>query len=96
MSIEELEKSLKKLKTDYEKSVWKAQCDFAIANNTIKIGDTFTDHIGQIEVSAIRVSAIFTLNPICIYTGYVLNKNGTRNKRGDKRDAWQSQEIKQA
>lgn len=71
----------------------KQYCD---ANNPYKIGDTFTDHIGSIKIEKIKYDfyPFGGSTPCCIYFGVELLKNGTPNKRGNKRMAWQSNEIK--
>ena len=96
MELQDLEDKLKVLENEFEHRktlIMKEYCD---ANNPYKIGDKFTDHIGTIIIEKIYYKFIMgpLSNPGCIYFGPELKKDGTPKKRGDKRRAWQSNDIK--
>lgn len=90
MEEEEYKKELASLKASYEKSERELKIRYALANNSVKKGDVFTDHIGSIEVLEIKVADSFiTKLPSCTYVGYILKTDGKRNKKNDTREAWQ-------
>ncbi len=67
---------------------------YAFSNNSYKIGDTFTDHIGSILIKKVK----WTINygetfPSCVYYGYELKKDSTPKKSGAYRKAWQSNKV---
>lgn len=66
---------------------------YAIANNKVEIGEIISDHIGSILVDKILFSETKPY-PSCVYLGVVLNKNGTKSKRGERRNVYQSNLIK--
>lgn len=65
-------------------------------NNPYKVGDIFTDHLGSIKIE--RIGFFFHLSKVELscstYSGKVINKDGTFNKKGLKRTAYQSNELK--
>lgn len=69
--------------------------EFCDANNPYKIGDIFSDHIGQIRIEKIKYYARAVDYPCCIYEGIILNKNGDENKLGSRREAYQINETRQ-
>lgn len=92
MEKSELEEKLKKLEQDHElikKSVIRDYCN---SNNSYKIGDKFTDHIGSILIEKINYQ--YWDRPCCVYYGLDLKKDGTPTKKLSKRNAWQSNELK--
>ena len=58
---------------------------FVNENNPYKIGDTVTDHVGSIIIEKISYSRGYNSAPYAIYFGVELNKNGSVNKKGNKR-----------
>ena len=65
--------------------------EYAYSNNTVKIGDIITDHIGSIKVEKIQWGFAFSRDySECIYTGIELKKDKTPTKRGNKRQIYQS------
>jgi len=95
MELQDLRDRLKILEQEYElmqKQIMREYCD---ANNPYKVGDKFTDHIGTILIEKISYaySTIYG-SPGCVYFGPELKKDGTPKKNGDKRKAWQSNDIK--
>ena len=93
MTREQYEQKIQELQKEYELKKNEVAKQFCDANNLYKIGDKFTDHIGTIIIEKITYSFMFTGIPICVYFGIELNKDGTPNKRGNKRKAWQSNDI---
>ena len=93
MTISELNRKLSEIEAEYEKSKRIEFVKFCDANNPYKIGDTFTDHIGSIKVELIKYT--FGNKPCCVYFGTELKKDGTPRKDGNKRQAWQTNDIKQ-
>ena len=93
MTIEEY----KLLKQEYAEQALKKERRlayiFATSNNTVKVGDIITDHIGSIKVEKISwgyfgSSGNISL-PSCVYNGVVLKKDKTPTKRGNNRKVYQ-------
>lgn len=93
MYIEDYKSRLRQLAIDYEKAKQNLAREYALANNPYKVGDIFTDHIGSIAIERIGVY-LSSDAPHCVYNGLELKKDGTSTKRGNKRDAHQSNDIK--
>lgn len=93
MTKEQYQQKLKEIKQEQELKKQQLTKQFCDANNPYKIGDKFTDHIGTIIIEKISYAHTLAETPCCVYFGTELNKNGTPNKRGDKRIAWQSNDI---
>lgn len=93
MTKQELDDKLKELEQKYELNKREIIKQFCDANNTYKIGDKFTDHIGTIKIEKIRYSILLNGNPTCVYFGTELKKDGTPKKSNTKRSAWQSNDI---
>jgi hypothetical protein len=67
---------------------------YAFANNPVKEGEKFTDHIGTIVVEKIEVTTSLFGLPSCMYFGTVLRKDGTPTKKNEKRWAYQTNKLK--
>jgi len=93
MNFEEYDNKLKELSREFEEKKKQLYRDFAYSNNPYKEGDIFTDHIGSILIKKIGVYVSFDL-PECVYTGLELKKDGTPTKKGNIRQAYQSNDIK--
>jgi hypothetical protein len=95
MELQDLRDRLKVLEQEYElmqKQIMREYCD---ANNPYKVGDKFTDHIGTILIEKISYAYSTIYGSLgCVYFGPELKKDGTPKKNGDKRKAWQSNDIK--
>lgn len=91
MNRDEYEKLIKDIEENYRISKKNAIRRYALSNSNIKIGDTFTDHIGSIEVEQISVY-LSEKQPSLIYHGVRLKKNGDKFKSGEKRAAHQINE----
>ena len=85
----ELKELDKKCTLDKNKVIIK----YIIANNPYKIGDNFTDHIGTINIEKIEYTG--GDSPGCIYYGIELKKDGTPNKRMNRRYAYQCNDTKE-
>lgn len=94
MNNQELEHRLKELQQEYDLKQKEVMRQFCDDNNQYKVGDKFTDHIGTIIIEKIRYSYNISRIPICIYFGAELKKDGTLKKSNDKRNAWQSDDVK--
>ena len=65
-----------------------AALEYALANNTVRIGDIVKDHLGAIKVEEIKFYHVGP--PQCVYVGVVLKKDGTPTKQGKTRSVFQS------
>jgi hypothetical protein len=91
MNSDELKQKLKQLYTEFEIKKKYVIQEYCNANNSYKIGEKFTDHIGTILIESIAYS--YGDKPCCIYVGSELKKDGTLTKRMSKRQAWQSNDV---
>lgn len=90
MEAIEFYQRLEILKNEYDSKVDEAKIEYALSNNTIKIGDIITDHIGSIKVIEINVATPFGSKlPCCLYNGREYTKKGEPKKNGGVRDVWQ-------
>ena len=97
MTIEEYKIELEILNKDHTAKVSRLNRDFAISNNSYRIDDIITDHIGSIKIEKINVAVngCSSKTPSgCVYTGVELKKDLKPNKRNTKRAVWQSNIIK--
>lgn len=87
MNYEEYKNQLSELSRDFEKSKQKLAIQYAKINNSVKVGDVFTDHIGSVKVESIG----FDIHgePQCVYYGIELKKDGRPTLKGSKRQAYQ-------
>lgn len=92
MSKEKLGNLLKDLEVEYEKQKKAIIVGYCMDNNTVKVGDVFTDHIGSILVDKIQASFGYG-EPCCVYHGVELTKKLEPNKRGKRRSAYQSNAV---
>ena len=51
--------------------------EYALANNTVRVGDTVTDHLGSIQVQGIKFTRVGGNLPYCVYEGPELSVQGT-------------------
>jgi hypothetical protein len=96
MNLQDLEKKVMELEQEFELKKKIAMKEYCDANNPYKVGDKFTDHIGTILIESIYYKFDIGLfgPPCCVYFGPELKKDGTPKKNGDKRKAWQSNDVK--
>jgi len=91
----EYDKAMQELQADFENKKKLLVKDYALSNNPYKVGDIFQDRIGRIRVETIKSKVGFGEKyPSCVYFGVELNKDGSDNKKGKKREAWQGNEEK--
>jgi hypothetical protein len=93
MNKEELKAQLENLERKHQLQKQELVREYCWANNSYKIGDKFTDQMGSIVIEKIRWSYGSFFNPSCVYFGTELKKDGTPNKLGKKRNAYQSNDI---
>lgn len=89
MTIEEYETKEKELESNYIKERNALARYYAIIHNPYKIGDIITDHKETIKIEVIKVYLDFK-NPCCCYSGTILNKDLTPNKKNKKSNIYQN------
>jgi hypothetical protein len=89
MTEAEFKSEMALLLKQHDTAVYQLQTKFAIANNTVKVGDIIEDHVGKILVESIRVVRCHDL-PMCRYFGLPLLKNGKPSKKPSNRVVSQS------
>jgi len=94
MNDAEYKKALKAARMDYDRAVNKISTDFAFSNNTIKIGDFVTDHVGTVKVEKIGVYTGLSQNPKCTYFGTCYTKKGAPYKDDKKATVYQKNVLK--
>lgn len=95
MKKQDYDKAMQELQAEFENKKKLLIREYALSNNTYKVGDIFQDHIGRIRVEAIKFTTGFGEKyPSCVYFGIELNKDGSDNKKGKKREAWQGNKEK--
>ena len=88
---EEYKNRLSELQKQHALNLIDLRSQFALKNNTVKVGDTVTDHIGTIVVEKIKIETSFIDSfPECTYFGYELTKKLERKKSGAQRWVYQS------
>jgi hypothetical protein len=95
MELQDLEMKIRELEQEFEQKKRNTIKEYCDVNNPYKIGDKFTDHIGTILIESIHYKhdiGIFG-PPCCVYIGAELKKDGTPKKNGNKRKAWQSNDV---
>ena len=94
MDIIEYKIRMLEIERDAEQKKIQLMTECALSNNIIKIGDTFTDHIGTIKVEKIKIATNGNERlPECVYFGAMLRKDLTPFKSGEKRDAYESNKV---
>jgi hypothetical protein len=91
MTKQELDEQLAELTRVYENEVLLLKKQYILAHNKYKVGEVFTDHNGSILIEEIKISST---RLCCVYYGIELNRDLSINKRGNKRNAWQTNEVK--
>lgn len=92
MDIREFISKKNILREDYDDNLWKLKKEYALSNNTVKVGDIVIDHMGAVKVEKILIYRMD--EPSCIYRGIEYTKAGKPTKRGGRRDAYQRNLIK--
>jgi hypothetical protein len=84
------------LRIEYSKKEKQLDILYATSNASAKVGEPFTDHIGTIVVEEIIPIGTYSSRglPSCAYKGVRCKKNGHQNKSGEKRIAYECNNIK--
>jgi hypothetical protein len=91
MTKEEYDKKLESIAKRYNTEINQLKKEYALTNNTVKLGDVITDHMGSIKVDNISITMTFSNKyPICLYSGIEILKSGKPSKRGSIRNVYQS------
>jgi hypothetical protein len=95
MTPEQYKEKLKEIQEKHKKELFQLDKEYALLNNTYKIGDIIEDHQGKIKIEKFLIYKGYNNNlPICVYLGVELKKDETPTKKGDKRQVWQSNLLK--
>lgn len=94
MTKEQFELSLKEITEEYLCKKEQLQEQFALSNNSYKVGDVFRDHIGKIKILTIDWAMPHDGPPCCVFDGVELKADGYPKKNGSERRAWQCNEQK--
>lgn len=91
MNYDEYLQKVKELERELGHKKAALMMEFVNANNPYKIGDKITDHIGSIIIEKMGYAWNYPdSNPCATYYGLELKKDGTPNKKGSRRQVWQS------
>lgn len=97
MTREEYKSELDRLEQEFLANKRQLAIKCASDNNTVKVGDIVTDHIGSILVKNIKAGFPSLENlPCCVYDGIELKKDKTLKKIPTKRSAWQCNLVENA
>lgn len=91
MTLQDYTEGISRIKKQKERELLILAEKFAQERNTIKRGDTITDHIGSICVE--KIVLYNDRVPSCIYVGCCLTKKGKPFKSGEKRGIYQTNLI---
>ena len=85
---------IKKLQSELDDKLLNLMKEFVRSNNPYKKGDIVTDRMGGILIESMSYSwGSLNNKPCAVYYGIELKKDGTPNKRGTKRNVYQSNII---
>ena len=87
MKFDEYKKKENAILIEAHKKKRALQRKYALSNNTFKIGDIVTDHIGSVRVE--KILFYYDQVPSCVYVGIQITKKGKPVKSGEKRNAYQ-------
>lgn len=88
MTEDELKTNLARIDSEYRKNVLAIKKQYALSNNTIKIGDVVSD--GDDTITVESISAVMSDKPSCAYFGIKITKSGKPFKSGEKATIHQS------
>jgi hypothetical protein len=91
MTKSEFDEKLKEIENEKNKKVNQLMTQYALDNNTYKIGDIIENSSGtKIIIEIIKVAFVLMSNySECLYYGPKLKKNGDRFKSGEYADVYQ-------
>lgn len=90
MTKDEYLRELQELEIQHAKAIKLLRRDFAKSQETIKIGEIATDHIGAIKVTSISWAIPYSNIPEPLYIGIELKKDGTPKKVQTERRVYHS------
>lgn len=90
MKLDDYYKKKTLLESNHKKELALLSKEYALANNTINIGDKIKSGDVYIEVESIGVYVQLNDIPECVYSGKNLTKIGTQNKREPYNTIYQS------
>jgi hypothetical protein len=90
MDIEEYKKIIAEIDNKARQDKFAVAREYALANNTVKVGDVISDHKSTILVDNIIITASVSSKPMCVYDGIKLKKDGTPVKSGERDTVYQS------
>lgn len=91
MTSDELKARIRNIEYENRNKIKAAYTEYAMANNSVKIGDIITDHQYSLKVDSIRVTkSLMSDQSECIYQGYRLKKNGEMFKSREYTEIYQS------
>ena len=90
MDKQEYIEKLKAIDGDAKKAKAALAKEFAMSNNTVKLGDIISDHANTIVVDHIGLGYSFDGTPQCVYRGVALTKKLVPKKNGSSEKIWQS------
>jgi hypothetical protein len=94
MNLDEYKEKIKEIEVRASDEKNLVAKEYALANNSILIGDIVEDHIGKVLVENISFAFHHVDRmPLCVYWGMELKKNGTPKISGNKRKVFQSNLI---
>lgn len=79
MNIEEFKTKLVELEAKYVGDVQQLKKKYALSNNTVKLGDIVTDHMGSVLVTKISVN--YSEVPSAVFHGRVLRRDLSPTKK---------------
>lgn len=100
MTQQEYDELLNKIRTETQEKEKNLARQFAMSNNTVKVGDIVSDYAGRVKVTKVKFTMVGARNyPECVYEGNELNKDGTikmtrgRKSQPEIRGVYQSRMI---
>jgi hypothetical protein len=94
MEISEYIEKKRELTEQHDRDMVKLNREYALSNNTVKVGDTVKSNRVAIIVDNIRIGRIYrTEEPCCVYFGVMLTKKGRPYKSGERNSIWQNDVI---
>lgn len=95
MTLEEYKEIRNANIKEHEKQLKALAKEYAMSNNTVKIGDIVSNGLCKIKVERIDCSIGLRGNPMCIYSWPRLTKNLVPYKNGDTESIWQNYLVKE-
>lgn len=91
MNKQEMDKAVSEVRATFSNARQAIWCEYAVSNNTVKIGDIVEDSAGKIKVDKIRSTFKFDADyPEMLLSGPRLKINGLPYKTGERITVYQS------